>query len=186
MWDEKTAELAGLAEQYSGALEEQKKLFGKLKLVVQEKDQIIAELNRQIFMREQSQETHFEQMKMEMLAQSRLMQDEVLATVALLEQKCAVKDSRLLEEEKEKKSCITEFTKVLEERNFFEQELATVSDRLKFQMAELEHTQQTLKEQNDIYGDLLNIRSISIGKNTIEHALRNLKEDSKRYSAEMV
>lgn len=34
LWDEKTAELAGLAERYSGALEEQKKLFGKLKLVV--------------------------------------------------------------------------------------------------------------------------------------------------------
>ena len=38
LWDEKTAELAGLAEQYSGALEEQRKLFNKLKLVVQEKD----------------------------------------------------------------------------------------------------------------------------------------------------
>ena len=46
LWDEKTAELAGLAERYSGALEEQRKLFGKLKLVVQEKDQIITELNQ--------------------------------------------------------------------------------------------------------------------------------------------
>ena len=34
LWDEKTAELAGLAERYSGALEEQRKLFQKLKLVV--------------------------------------------------------------------------------------------------------------------------------------------------------
>jgi hypothetical protein len=34
LWDEKTAELAGLADRYSGALEEQRKLFGKLKLVV--------------------------------------------------------------------------------------------------------------------------------------------------------
>ena len=38
VWDDKTAELAGLAERYSGALEEQKKLFSKLKLIVQEKD----------------------------------------------------------------------------------------------------------------------------------------------------
>ena len=38
IWDEKTAELGALAERYSGALEEQKKLFNKLKLVVQEKD----------------------------------------------------------------------------------------------------------------------------------------------------
>ena len=52
LWDEKTAELAGLAERYSGALEEQRKLFGKFKLVVQEKDQIITELNRQLAMRE--------------------------------------------------------------------------------------------------------------------------------------
>lgn len=43
-----------------------------------------------------------------------------------------------------------------------------------------------MKEQNDVYGELLNIRSISIGKNTIEHALRNLTEDTKRYSTEMV
>ena len=55
LWDEKTAELAGLAEQYSGALEEQRKLFNKLKLVVQEKDQVIMELNRQLYMREESQ-----------------------------------------------------------------------------------------------------------------------------------
>ena len=34
MWDEKTAELANLANHYYGALEEQKKLFIKLKLLV--------------------------------------------------------------------------------------------------------------------------------------------------------
>ena len=43
-----------------------------------------------------------------------------------------------------------------------------------------------MREQNELYGDLLNIRSISVNKNTIEHALRNLTEDAKRYSAEMV
>lgn len=60
LWDEKTAELACLAERYSGALEEQRKLFSKLKLVVKEKDQVIVELNRQLIMREQSQYEHFE------------------------------------------------------------------------------------------------------------------------------
>lgn len=48
----------------------------------------------------------------------------MLATVALLEQKCSVKDRERLEEEVEKKLIRSEFTKVLEERNFFEQELA--------------------------------------------------------------
>ena len=46
LWDEKTAELASLASRYYGALEEQKKLFIKLKLVVQEKDQMISELQK--------------------------------------------------------------------------------------------------------------------------------------------
>ena len=48
LWDEKTAELAGLAGRYYGALEEQRKLFDKLKLVVNEKDQVISQLNRQL------------------------------------------------------------------------------------------------------------------------------------------
>lgn len=52
LWDEKTAELAFLADRYSGALEEQRKLFNKLKVVVKEKDQVIVELNRQLVMRE--------------------------------------------------------------------------------------------------------------------------------------
>ena len=52
LWDDKTSELTGLAEKYSGALEEQKRLFMKLKLVVQEKDQLITELHRQLTMRE--------------------------------------------------------------------------------------------------------------------------------------
>ena len=34
LWDEKTVELAALASRYHGALEEQKKLFMKVKLVV--------------------------------------------------------------------------------------------------------------------------------------------------------
>ena len=54
LWDEKTAELATLASRYYGALEEQKKLFIKLKLVVEEKDQMIGELQKQLIMREQS------------------------------------------------------------------------------------------------------------------------------------
>jgi hypothetical protein len=44
LWDEKTAELANLASRYYGALEEQKRLFVKLKLVVHEKDQMVCEL----------------------------------------------------------------------------------------------------------------------------------------------
>ena len=52
LWDEKSAELASLASRYYGALEEQKKLFVKMKLVCEEKDQMIGELQKQLVMRE--------------------------------------------------------------------------------------------------------------------------------------
>ena len=45
-WDEKTAELAGLAEHYYGALEEQKKMFNQVRVVVDDKDKVINELRR--------------------------------------------------------------------------------------------------------------------------------------------
>ena len=85
LWDEKTAELAGLAEQYSGALDEQRKLFNKLKLVVQEKDQVIMELNRQLFMREESQLQSFDSIKEELARANRLMKEEMLEAISLLE-----------------------------------------------------------------------------------------------------
>ena len=120
LWDEKTAELACLAERYSGALEEQKKLFSKLKLVVQEKDQVIAELNRQLVLREQSQDQHFEALKVELVRSNQLMQDEMLGTVALLEQKALLKEKEVLELEDQKITFRKEYTNILEERNYFE------------------------------------------------------------------
>lgn len=120
LWDEKTAELAGLAERYSGTLDEQKKLFSKLKLIVQEKDQVIVELNRQLIMREQSQEQHFTSMKVELCRSNMLMRDEMLDTISLLEQKALLKEKQALEMEEEKCQARQEFLKLLEERNYFE------------------------------------------------------------------
>ena len=125
-------------------------------------------------------------MKAELCESNRLMQDEMLQTISLLEQKAILKEKQALEQEEEKFSVRQEFMKVLEERNFFEQELCKITDRLKFQEAELERVQSTHKKQEEIYGEILNIRSIQIGQNTIEYALKNLADDCKRYSAEMV
>ena len=186
LWDEKTAELAGLADRYSGALEEQKKLFSKLKLIVQEKDQVIVELNRQLVMREQSQEQHFQSMKVELCRSNQLMQDEMLNTISLLEQKALLKEKQALEQEEEKHAARQEFLKVLEERNYFEQELCNVADRLKFQEGELDRVQTQAKRQAEVYGEALNIRTMQIGQNTIEYAIKNLADDCKRYSQEMV
>ena len=96
LWDEKTAELASLANRYYGALEEQKKLFVKLKLVIEEKDSMIAELQKQLIMREQSQENHFSTMKAELVRSNKVMKDELLATVELLEARSLQQDKDLL------------------------------------------------------------------------------------------
>ena len=61
-----------------------------------------------------------------------------------------------------------------------------MSDRLGFQEAELDRVQAQLAKQGEIYGEILNIRSMSLGQNTVEHALRNLADDAKRYSQELV
>ena len=77
-------------------------------------------------------------MKQEMEAYNRLLREEMLETVALMEQKCQVKDKQMRELNENKISLRQEFTKVLQERNHFESELEQVSDRLIFQMTELE------------------------------------------------
>jgi len=46
MWDEKSNDLAKLADRYFGTLEEQKKMFIKMKLIMQDKDQLIKDLQR--------------------------------------------------------------------------------------------------------------------------------------------
>ena len=43
-----------------------------------------------------------------------------------------------------------------------------------------------MSKQCDLYSEILNIRSMQVGHNTIELALRNLADDCKRYSSEMV
>ena len=60
------------------------------------------------------------------------MKEELFSTVGLLEQKILVKERDMLELEEARLSFRKEFTKILEERTFFESELANVSDRLKF------------------------------------------------------
>lgn len=105
-----------------------------------------------------------------------------MGTVSLLEQKVLVKEKEILELEEAKISFRHEFTQMLEERNFFETELHRVNDRLKFVESELERVQTSNSKQSEVYAELLNIRSIAIGTNTIEFALKNLADDAKRYS----
>lgn len=110
----------------------------KLKLVVQEKDQVISELHRQLAMRELSQEQHVETMKVELVRSNQLMVEEMFSTIALLEQKCLLRDKESLEAEENQISIRREFTKLLEERNFFEKRFKETNEHLRYKESEVE------------------------------------------------
>ena len=40
--------------------------------------------------------------------------------------------------------------------------------------------------QNDKYSELLNIKTLQVNEKNIEHAMRNITDDARRYSAEVV
>ena len=114
------------------------------------------------------------------------MAEEMLGTISLLEQKVLIKEKELLEAEEDKISVRREFTKLLEERNYFERKLGETDERLKFKESELDRLHANLTEREQRYGELLNIRSITLGQSTIEHAIQNAVEDARRYSQEMI
>lgn len=186
LWDEKTAELSGLAERYSGALDEQKRLFMKLKLVVQEKDQVITELHRQLAMRELSQEQNFETIKLELERNNRLMYEEMFSTIALLEQKVLLREKECLEAEERKIEHRREFTKLLEERNYYEQRLNQGTEILKYKESEVERLSIEKHEQDQRYGEILNVHSLSVSADSIEVAMKNATDDARRFHQEMV
>ena len=99
-------------------------------------------------------------MKVELENTNRVMAEEMLNTICLLEQKVCLKEKEVLETEERALSFRKEFTAVLEERNFFERELEQTKDKLRFQESELAHLQTTQSDHYQTYGDLLNIRSI--------------------------
>ena len=50
----------------------------------------------------------------------------------------------------------------------------------------MDRVKTSTTKQSELYSDILNVRSMQVGHNTIELALRNLADDCKRYSSEMV
>ena len=111
-------------------------------------------------MREHSQEDHFETLKVEMARSNRLIHDEMFATMALLEAKAAMKEKQAQASENDRLEVRREFTKVLEERNFFEHEAKKANDRLSFVESELDRLHSEKVKESDAYGELLNIRSM--------------------------
>mmetsp|Transcript_46030 Transcript_46030/g.60982 ORF Transcript_46030/g.60982 Transcript_46030/m.60982 type:complete len:144 (+) Transcript_46030:300-731(+) len=114
------------------------------------------------------------------------MTEELLGTISLLEQKVLLKEKELLEAEEDKFSFRREFTKVLEERNYFERKLGETGERLKCKETELERMHLTMRERESKYGEILNIRSMTLSENTLEHAMKNAVDDARRYSQEMI
>ena len=86
----------------------------KVKLIVQEKDQVISELQKQLLMREQSQESNFNEIKAELIRANKVMRDEFLETIALLEQRNLEQDKEILLAEERASAFRQDYTEILE------------------------------------------------------------------------
>lgn len=110
MWDKKSADLASVADRYYSYLEEQRSMFLKLKLVVTEKDKVIEQLKKSLVLREQSHESSFNSLKAELHLQNRVMRDEMLQTIKMLEKKCDIKERSCMSLEDRLEAFKKEFT----------------------------------------------------------------------------
>ena len=73
-------------------------------------------------MREQSQESNFNEIKAELIRANKVMRDEFLETIALLEQRNLQQDKEILLAEERASSFRQEYTQILDERNYVEKE----------------------------------------------------------------
>ena len=153
---------------------------------MQEKDQVITELYRQLAMREHSQEQHFEAVKVELERSNELMVNELLTAVSLLEQKVVLREKELLQAEEQRITFRREYAKILEERNYFEKNLKDKTERLKHKESELESLQIATHEREKKQSELLNIHTMHIRPDMIEIAIKNSVDDAMRYQKEMV
>ena len=71
---------------------------------------MISELQKQLIMREQSQESHFNAIKAELMRSNKIMKDEFLETISLLEKKSLDKDKQILDVEERSSSFGQEYT----------------------------------------------------------------------------
>lgn len=117
IWDKKSSELASVADRYYNYLEEQRKMFLKLKMVVTEKDKVIEQLKKRLVLREQSHEISFNSLKTELHLQNRVMRDEMLQTIKMLEKKCDIKERSCTSLEDRLEAFKKEFTQLLEDKD---------------------------------------------------------------------
>ena len=81
-------------------------------------------------MREQSQESNFNEIKAELIRANKVMRDEFLETIALLEQRNLQQDKEILLAEERSSSFRQEYTQILEERNYIEKEFGKAEVKL--------------------------------------------------------
>ena len=137
-------------------------------------------------MREQSQESNFNEIKAELIRANKVMRDEFLETIALLEQRNLQQDKEILLAEERASSFRQEYTQILDERNYVEKECQNAKAKLHLVERDFQELQNQTFQQNDIYAEILNIKTLQINEKNIEHALRNTAEDARRYSSEVV
>ena len=110
------------------------------------------------------------------------MAEECFSTISLLEQKLLMREKEILEAEEGKIEVRREFTKLLEERNYYEQRLKEANEHLRFKESELERLSVEKHDQEQRYSEILNVRPINnMGVNTIELAMQNSVDDARRF-----
>ena len=110
------------------------------------------------------------------------MAEECFSTISLLEQKLLMREKEILEAEEGKIEVRREFTKLLEERNYYEQRSKEADEHLRFKDSELERLSVEKHDQEQRYSEILNVRSINnMGVNTIELAMQNSVDDARRF-----
>lgn len=66
VWETKVIELCGLAQKYHGFLDQQSSNFQKVKIIISEKDQLIAELHDQLSARDVLHHQKFAELRSEL------------------------------------------------------------------------------------------------------------------------
>ena len=120
-------------------------------------------------------------LKNELEHSNQVMSGDMLETIALLEKKCQNKQRDIEDLDRKAVSFRDEFTRMLEERNFFESESNLLSSKYELAQSELDAMRRSQVEWTKTYCDILGIRPVSDFDKSIEDAMRVMAEERHRY-----
>lgn len=157
-------------------------MFLKLKLIVTEKEKVIEQLKKQLMLREQSHDSVFNSLKAELHLQNRVMREEMLQTIKMLEKKCDIKERSCISLEDRMEAFKKEFTQLLEDKDCTD----SMYQKMKQDLEHVEQSYLNLKagslRQNDKLAEImgLNEQSSVVADYIIERSLRSLVVEHKQ------